>query len=172
MRVGKSRDLFQVQEIYDEEGESVRAQRRSAAEPFSVQFESRSTFHVRPGGWWWPFPSGQIANVPIRERTRIAGEYEEFLKRIAELAKKVAAGQSEETPVGLNTPGKRALYNNLNRDEGLALRLDEAVKTSRPDAWRGVQAREMVIKAAIYQVSQNVDEVERIFPIIKAQREY
>lgn len=38
MRVGKSRDLFQVQEIYDEEGESVRAQRRSAAEPFSVQF--------------------------------------------------------------------------------------------------------------------------------------
>ena len=74
--------------------------------------------------------------------------------------------------MGLNTPGKRALYNNLNRDEGLALRLDEAVKTSRPDAWRGVQAREMVIKAAIYQVSQNVDEVERIFPIIKAQREY
>ena len=50
MRVGKSRDLFQVQEIYDEEGESVRAQRRSAVEPFSVQFESRSTFHVRPGG--------------------------------------------------------------------------------------------------------------------------
>lgn len=37
-RVGKSRDLFQVQEIYDEEGESVRAQRRSGAEPFSVQF--------------------------------------------------------------------------------------------------------------------------------------
>ena len=38
MRAGKSRDLFQIQEIYDEEGESVRAQRRSAAEPFSVQF--------------------------------------------------------------------------------------------------------------------------------------
>ena len=38
MRVGKSRDLFQVQEIYDEGGASVRAQRRSSAEPFSVQF--------------------------------------------------------------------------------------------------------------------------------------
>lgn len=108
----------------------------------------------------------------IAARKAKAIEYEEFLKRIAELAKKVAAGQSEETPVGLNTPGKRALYNNLNHDEALTLRLDEAVKSSRPDGWRGVQAREQVIKAAIYNVLQDVTEVERIFPIIKAQREY
>ena len=88
------------------------------------------------------------------------------------MAKQVDAGHSEETPEKLDTPGKRALYNNLNQDEALALRIDETVRTTRPDAWRGVQAREQVIKAALFGVLQNVDEVERIFLIIKAQKEY
>ncbi|MEW4569501.1 HsdR family type I site-specific deoxyribonuclease [Tautonia sp. JC769] len=108
----------------------------------------------------------------IAARKAKALEYEEYLKRIAELAKKVEAGQGEETPAALDTPGKRALYSNLNQDEGLALRIDETVKATRPDGWRGVQAREQVIKAALYGVLQDPDEVERIFLIIKAQKEY
>ena len=54
----------------------------------------------------------------------------------------------------------------------LALKLDDAVKRDRPDAWRGVQAREQVIKEALYKILQDEAEVERIFLIIKAQREY
>ena len=46
------------------------------------------------------------------------------------------------------------------------------MKRVRPDAWRGVQAREQVIKAALYEILQDEAEVERIFLIIKAQREY
>jgi hypothetical protein len=71
-----------------------------------------------------------------------------------------------------DTPGKRALYNNLNQNEELALKIDETVKRTRPDGWRGVQAREQVIKQALYSVLPDVAEVERIFLIIKAQREY
>jgi type I restriction enzyme R subunit len=108
----------------------------------------------------------------IAARKANAVQYEEYLKRIAELAKRVEAGQAEETPKTLNTPGKRALYNNLNHKEDLALRIDEAVRTTRPDGWRGVQAREQVIKKALYGVLQDVNEVERVFLIIKAQREY
>jgi type I restriction enzyme R subunit len=88
------------------------------------------------------------------------------------LAKRVDAGQSEETPQTLDTPGRRALYNNLKQDEEMALRIDEAVRKTRPDGWRGVQAREQVIKATLYGVLGNEAEVERIFLIIKAQREY
>jgi type I restriction enzyme R subunit len=60
------------------------------------------------------------------------------------------------------------------RDEALdlAIRIDETVKRTRPDDWRGIQAREQVIKAALYDLLQNVTEVERIFLIIKQQREY
>ena len=54
----------------------------------------------------------------------------------------------------------------------LALKIDETVKTTRPDGWRGIQAREQVIKAALYNILQDVAKVERIFLIVKAQGEY
>jgi type I restriction enzyme R subunit len=108
----------------------------------------------------------------IAARKAKAIEYEEYLQRIAELAKRVDAGQAEDTPEKLDTPGKRALYNNLSKNEALALKIDNAVKNVRPDGWRGIQTREQIIKAALYGVLQDVAEVERIFLIIKAQAEY
>jgi len=132
----------------------------------------------------------------IAARRAKAIEYEDYLKRIAELAKKVEAGQAEDMPVQLDTPGRRALYNNLRRGASvgkasvaaesspsygnatnddvleLAVKIDETVKRTRPDGWRGVQARERVIKAALFGILQNEDEVERIFLIIKQQKEY
>jgi type I restriction enzyme R subunit len=108
----------------------------------------------------------------IAARKAKAIEYEEYLKRISELASRVQAGLAEETPVELDTPGKRALWNNLGQDEELALKIDASVRHVRPDGWRGVQAREQVIKAAIYGVVQDAAEVERIFLIVKAQGEY
>jgi type I restriction enzyme R subunit len=130
----------------------------------------------------------------IAARKAKATEYEEYLKQVAELAKKVAVGHAPDTPVQLNTPGRRALYNNLKStpaaanvaaDSGapfgsstmdhaldLAMRIDAAVKHTRPDGWRGVQTKENVIKAALYGILQDVAEVERLFLIIKQQTEY
>jgi type I restriction enzyme R subunit len=128
----------------------------------------------------------------IRLRKEKAIAYEEYLKRIAELAKQVKAGQDEDGPPALDSPGKRALYNNLTlrKDEPdgshqaeespgyadpklrMTVLIDEAVKRVRPDSWRGVQAREQVIKHALYEVLQDFAEVERIFLIVKQQPEY
>jgi type I restriction enzyme R subunit len=108
----------------------------------------------------------------IAARKAKAIEYEEYLKRIAELAKNVKAGHSDDTPELLNTPGLRALYNNLGKNAEVAVRIDEAVKRVRHDAWRGHPAREMVIKQALYGILKDEAEVERIFLIIKGQREY
>jgi type I restriction enzyme, R subunit len=114
----------------------------------------------------------ELLDEIIEARKAKAIHYEEYLKRIAELATRVDVGHAEGTPQTLDTPGKRALYNNLNKSEDLAIRIDEAVKKARPDGWRGVQAREQIIKAALYGVLQDIAEVERIFLIIKAQMEY
>ena len=103
----------------------------------------------------------------IAARKAKAIEYEEYLKRIAALAKRVEAGQAEDAPEQLkHRPGLRALYNNLNQNLELASKIDEAVKQVRPDDWRGVQPRELVIKAALNEVLQDVAEVERVFKII------
>ena len=108
----------------------------------------------------------------IAARKRKALNYEKYLAQIAELVNAVVAGQADQTPATLNTPGKRALYNNLHRNESLALEIDRAVRAVRPDGWRGVQAREQVIKRAIYNVLHDVAEVERLFKILEAQSEY
>jgi type I restriction enzyme, R subunit len=100
-------------------------------------------------------------------------DYKTFLKRIADLVKQAQAGKAPDTPDKLNTPGKRALYNNLNKDEALALKIDETVQRVRPNAFRNNQVKENVIKAALFPlVGKNRAEVERIFLIIKAQKEY
>jgi type I restriction enzyme R subunit len=115
----------------------------------------------------------ELLDEIIAARKAEAIEYEEYLKRIVELAKKVESGHGHETPERLDTPGKRALWNNLGQDEELALKLDAIVKKVRPDSWRGNQPKENIIKQALLLLLGNdVAEVERIFLIIKAQSEY
>jgi len=109
----------------------------------------------------------------IAARKAKAMEYEEYLKRIAELVKRVEAGMVDETPESLNTPGKRALFNILGKNEAMALTIDETIKRVRPDTWRDNDGpKEKLIKKELYAILQDVAEVERIFPIIKAQKEY
>jgi type I restriction enzyme R subunit len=108
----------------------------------------------------------------IATRKAKAIEYEEYLKRIAELAKRVDAGHGEETPEHIDTPGRRALYSNLSHNEELAIKIDQAIRRVRPDAWRGIPAREQAIKQALFEELRDVDEVERIFLIVKQQKEY
>jgi type I restriction enzyme R subunit len=99
--------------------------------------------------------------------------YEEFLKRMAEAVRQVQSGKADDTPKRLNTPAKRALYNNLNKNEELALKIDELVRRIKPDAFRGNKTKENVIKKALYYLlDQNIERVERVFLIIKAQKEY
>ena len=133
----------------------------------------------------------------IADRKAEAIEYEEYLRRIAKLARDVEEGLAEDTPEELkNSPALRALYNNLKMVGGVpagadrvaeaseeydasvdsvlekAKKIDAAVKQVRPDDWRGVQPKEQVIKAALYEILRDEAEVERIFLIIKAQSEY
>lgn len=108
----------------------------------------------------------------IEGRKAKALAYEKYLKSIVDLIRQVNAGQSQETPKIIDTPGKRALYHNLGENENLVIQIDTHIKAVRPDSWRGVLPKEQVIKRALYDVLQNKDEVERIFLIIRQQQEY
>ena len=108
----------------------------------------------------------------IKQRKANAITYEEYLKKIAELAKQANTGQSDDTPEVINSPGKRALYNNLEKNEDLVFKLDETLKSKSPADWRGNKAKENVVKRELFQILNNVDEVERIFNIVKEQVEY
>lgn len=139
--------------------------------------------------------SAQLQEI-IELRKARAIEYEEYLRKIAELVREVATGKATHSHPRLDTPGKRAIYNNLRMPAGagkgagvgeaaagygdamsdprleLALAIDATVRRVRPDGWRDVQSREQVIKAGLYDLLRDVGEVERLFLIIKAQPEY
>ncbi|MFA6238056.1 MAG: HsdR family type I site-specific deoxyribonuclease [Bacteriovorax sp.] len=114
----------------------------------------------------------KLLDEVIKFRKEKAENYEKYLKKIEELAKKVQTGKSGSTPSSLKTNGQRALYNNLKNNEALALQIDSKVKDVRPADWRGVQTRENVIKQALWEILNDDAEVERIFQIIVNQREY
>ena len=127
----------------------------------------------------------------IKERREQAISYEEYLKKIAELARQVNEGKSDETPEVLKTHAQRALYNNLGKDEDLAILIDNTVKKVKRDGWRGNLAKEREIKAGIYKELKSYleksgtkvfnepaepynleNKVENIFKIIREQQEY
>lgn len=108
----------------------------------------------------------------IEKRKLKALEYAEYLKSIVELAKQVRAGKEKLLPKELDTPGKVALYHNLNSDTELALKIDATVKKVRPDDWRGEKTKEKVILAALSGVLPNKKEIERVFQIVFGHTEY
>ena len=114
----------------------------------------------------------QVLDEIIRFRKQQADVYEEYLRRVAELARQLHQQTADSTPAQLDTAGKRAMWNNLKGDLDLALRVDSTVRQVRPDGWRGVQAKEQVIKAALYGLLQDAAEVERLFEVLVAQPEY
>jgi|CZCA01.1.fsa_nt_gi type I restriction enzyme R subunit len=114
----------------------------------------------------------------IKLRKDLAICYEEYLKRITDLMKRVRRPETTDryTPK-LNTKAKRALYDNLDSNEELALTLHDAIIRTKKDEWRGNLTKERQIKEAIYNVikntiADNLSEVERIFEIVKNQAEY
>ncbi|NQT45879.1 MAG: HsdR family type I site-specific deoxyribonuclease [Candidatus Omnitrophica bacterium] len=108
----------------------------------------------------------------IRERKSKAVSYEEYLKKIAELAKRVANLTRDGLPTGIQTNAQRALYHNLGNNKELTILVDTAVYSGRRADWRGNIPSENLIKQAIYEVLKDKTEVERIFQIIKQQNEY
>jgi len=79
----------------------------------------------------------ELLDALIQQRRKEALDYQEYLRRIVELTKKTRNPEaSGEYPTTMNTPGKRALYDNLDKEEALALAVDVAVRANRQDDWR------------------------------------
>ncbi len=107
----------------------------------------------------------KLLNEIIRERKEKAVTYEEYLKRIAELAKRVANLTRNDLPARIQTGAQRALYDNLERKTELAIDVDTSVREHVRADWRGNVPAENLIKQGIYEVLHDKEEVERIFQI-------
>src|SRR5205823_1083644 len=115
----------------------------------------------------------ELLDTLIQERQSRAQEYEQYLARIIELANQVQNPTSGIAyPKLLNTRARRALYDNLGKDEQLAMNLDAAIQRTKKDGWRGSKIKEREVKFAIRDVLQDETQANKILEIVKNQDEY
>jgi type I restriction enzyme, R subunit len=109
----------------------------------------------------------------IKQRKEDVISYEEYLKQISDFCNKVKGQSSDiKLPESLNTKTKRVLYENLDNNESLALAVDEAILSKKPDGWRGNKIKERKIFLAIKEAlnNNNIDDDEQVKTILELAR--
>jgi type I restriction enzyme R subunit len=115
-----------------------------------------------------------LLDALIAQRKEGALDYQQYLAKIVELTRQAAAGSSAGTyPAALDTAAKRALFDNLGRDESLALRVDRAVQDSLQDGWRTNVMKTKRVRQALAAVLGDDDAaIDRTLDLVKSQNDY
>lgn len=109
----------------------------------------------------------------IRMRKEETLAYLEYLEKIKELAKQVSVpSSSTDYPTTVNSRAKQALYDNLESNELLALRLDQVIQENKLDGWRDGGIKEKKLMLAVNTVINDPDKTLELMEIIKAQSDY
>lgn len=114
----------------------------------------------------------------IKLRKESAIEYEKYLNEIIEISGKVKTpNKTAVYPISINSPAKRALFDNLGRNEELANKLDERIHSTKKDGWRDNIQKSKAVRLAVQNVLNDfgiteVDEIQRIFDLANSQKDY
>jgi type I restriction enzyme R subunit len=116
----------------------------------------------------------ELLEALIEQRKQAALDYATYLAKVVELTRQAKNGPGAAAyPRRLDTPAKRALYDNLDKDESLTLAVHEAVYSSRQDDWRNNSFKTKRVRNAI-KAALDDDEsaTERVLELVKNQHEY
>ncbi len=116
----------------------------------------------------------ELLDALVRERKQQALDYKAYLARIVELTRQVSKPETRSTyPAGINSPARRALYDNLDQNEELATNLDSLIRHVKKAGWRGNRFKEREVRFAVQTALGDDDSlVDAIFEIVKNQRDY
>ncbi|MDK9716556.1 MAG: HsdR family type I site-specific deoxyribonuclease [Trichlorobacter sp.] len=109
----------------------------------------------------------------IEQRRQDAISYQEYLAKVVSLAKQVKNPDWKTYPASLNTRAKQALYDNLDKDEVMAVAVDNAVRESMQDGWRDNTIKVKKVKNAIkVALDQHEGRTEDVLELVKKQHDY
>ena len=95
----------------------------------------------------------KLLDALIEQRRKGVVSYKEYLDKISALTKQATMpGGGGGYPPSVKTAAQRALYNNLGKNEGLALAVDKAVHESRQNGWRSNAIKTQRVRIAIRHV--------------------
>lgn len=115
----------------------------------------------------------ELLDALVEQRKSDALGYAEYLDKIVELAKRVHSPEvGGSYPSRINTPAKRALFDNLSGDEVLVTAIDHDVRRSKKADWRGNMFKEREVRRAIGRHISDPALVDTIFNLVHKQHEY
>jgi type I restriction enzyme, R subunit len=115
----------------------------------------------------------ELLEALIEERRKQAIDYQEYLEKVQALARKVVSPDAHDYPTSLDTTAKRALYDNLERNEPLAASIDLAVRETKKAYWVGDRVKERQIRFVIEdELAGTGFDVDSILDLVKNQSEY
>ncbi|NHB34408.1 type I restriction endonuclease subunit R [Helicobacter pylori] len=98
--------------------------------------------------------------------------YLEYLQQIHDLAKKVINKENRNYPKKINTKALKTLYDNLDENEALALKIDACIRDNKKDGWVGHHQKEKILKFALRKIINDEVLLENIFNLAKHIEEY
>lgn len=115
----------------------------------------------------------ELLDALIKERRSKALDYKEYLEKIVELTKKASNPASGSSyPKSIDTAAKRALFDNLGKDEELATSLDVAIRSTKQNDWQTNHFKTRMIWLAINKELKDDERANDILEIVKRQKEY
>ena len=131
-----------------------------------------------------------LLDALIAKRKEDAISYQQYLQEVVELTKQAKNPSSTNSyPSTMNTGARQALYDNLDKNAGLALAVDNAVLANRQDDWRNNAFKIRKVRLAIKevldaashetgelagecQVSATNQALDKLLDLVTSQRDY
>jgi type I restriction enzyme R subunit len=116
----------------------------------------------------------ELLDALIAQRKEGALAYKDYLAKVVELTCQAKAGPNAGGyPATLDSKARRALFDNLGRDEALALRVDLAVRGAMQDDWRGSAMKTRRVRMAIAMaLGADAGRTEATLELVKSQNDY
>tara|TARA_Y100001934_G_scaffold202508_1_gene238686 strand:+ start:19314 stop:22442 length:3129 start_codon:yes stop_codon:yes gene_type:complete len=108
-------------------------------------------------------------------RRQKALDYQEYLEKIRELARKVVRPNTTTSsyPSSMDTSAKRAFYDNFGQDEVLATKIDTAIRYTKKADWVGDRFKEREIANAVREETAGYTiDIIAVMDLAKAQKDY
>ena len=72
----------------------------------------------------------------------------------------------------MTTPGRKALFDNLDQDEATTMAVDAAIRSTAQTGWRGNKMKERMLRRKLLEILDAEDAVDSIIEIIRSHDEY
>jgi len=155
--------------------QNIRQNRRSVAEVLVANMR-KMIINERPANPAYYDKISELLNQLLQELKDGKIQYKELIEKLIAKIKDVRHKKKTSYPLQIDTAGKQALFDNLEKDIELTLRLDEAIQTNAKHGWRdaNVPAKMKSVRHVVSQVLQPSapEKISEIMEIIIRQEEY